>query len=155
MFSPISDILFSFLYSLIPFVCHERGQKKNNIAIPELVSGKSAIFCDISIYHAIYRDISRYIAIYPDISRYIRSKIGDISNLKSDISPILDPIYRDISMIYHDILIYLIISSNISRYIMKWYIAIYHIWDISRDISIYRDIFDRLLAKLIYQKISF
>ena len=39
--------------------------------------------------------------------------------------------------VYHDILIYWIISCNISRYIMKWYIAIYHIGDISRDISIY------------------
>ena len=121
----------------------------------ELVSVKLAIFCDISIYHAIYRDISRYIVIYSDISRYIGSKIGDISDIISDISPIFDPIYRDISRIYHDISIYLIISCNISRYIMKWYIAIYHIWNISRDISIYRDIFDILLAKLIYQKISF
>jgi len=96
-----------------------------------------AIYQYITQYIAIYHDISRYIPIYRDILRYIGSKIGDISDIISDISPILDPIYRDISMIYHDILIYWIISCNISRYIMKWYIAIYHIGDISRDISIY------------------
>ena len=66
------------------------------------------IFHDISqiwyitiYYFMIYRDISHDIIEYidiswyiDDISRYIGSKIGDISILFFDISPILDLIYR-------------------------------------------------------------
>ena len=59
------------------------------------------------------------------MTRYIGSKIGDMSKNKIDISPILDPIYCDISSIYHDISIYSIISCDILRDLFIYYISRY------------------------------